>query len=123
VDAPEHPSEASLVAQRVLARRERQELSDVGAADERLVAGAAQHQHADPRIVIEALTEIVEAFVHLERHGVARIGTVEGDPGDPPRLIEPQVLVGGVGHGSKPKPSAYHSLSPPCMIKIRRKPR
>ena len=72
VDATEHPSEASLVAQRVLARRERQELSDVGAADERLVAGAAEHQHADSGIVIEALTEIVEALVHLERHGVAR---------------------------------------------------
>src|SRR5439155_297300 len=68
-----------LVAERVLLRLEAQELADVGAADERLVPGPGEDHHADGRIRIELLAEVVQRLVHLEGHGVARLGPVEGD--------------------------------------------
>src|SRR5439155_160523 len=78
-DAAEHARDARLVAERVLLRLEAQELADVGAADERLVPGPGEDHHADGRIRIELLAEVVQRLVHLEGHGVARLGPVEGD--------------------------------------------
>src|SRR5439155_223304 len=78
-DAAEHARDARLVAERVLLRLEAQELADVGAADERLVPGPGEDHHADGRIRIELRAEVVQRLVHLEGHGVARLGPVEGD--------------------------------------------
>src|SRR5438445_13682011 len=77
-DATEPARDARLVAERVLLRLEAQELADVGAADERLVPGPGEDHHADGRIRIELLAEVVPRLVHPEGHGVARLGPVEG---------------------------------------------
>ena len=69
-----------LVTYGVLGRLEAAELCDVGPGHERLVACAAQDQHLHPRIRRPA--DLAQALVHPERHRVARLGSVEGEPGD-----------------------------------------
>ena len=65
-------------SQGVLARAEPRELRDVGAGDERLAAGAAEHEHAEAGVRVHALAGVDERFVHVPGHGVARLGTVDG---------------------------------------------
>ena len=74
----EHAIEPLLVLHAVVSIGEVLKLCDVGAGDERLAAGAAQHQDAQRRVAVDALAGVDERLVHLPRHGVARVGTIEG---------------------------------------------
>mgnify|MGYP003694334925 CR=1 FL=1 len=58
------------------------ELADIGARDERLVAGAGQDHDAHVGIVAQFDQRAAEALPHLERHRVALVGIVEGDDAD-----------------------------------------
>ena len=58
------------------------ELADVGARDERLVAGADHDHDADVGIVAQLDQRLAKPFPHLERHRVALVGIVEGDDAD-----------------------------------------
>ena len=58
------------------------ELADIGARHKRLVAGADQHHHAHIGIVAQFGQRLAQSFPHLQRHGVALLGIVEGDDAD-----------------------------------------
>ena len=58
------------------------ELADIGARDESLVAGADQDHDAHVGIVAQFDQRVAEPLPHLERHGVALFGIVEGDDAD-----------------------------------------
>jgi hypothetical protein len=72
----EHAGESGLVAERC--GPELQELADVGAGREGPVAGALQNEDAHARIDVEPHARVVER----ERHGIARVGPVEGEERD-----------------------------------------
>jgi len=63
--AREHPGQSRFVGERVLARLEVEELTDVGAAREGPIARAAQHEHAHRRVGVERGARVVERLVHL----------------------------------------------------------
>ena len=54
------------------------ELADIGARDERLVAGADQDHDTHIGMVAQFGQGETEAFPHVERHRVALVGIVEG---------------------------------------------
>ena len=58
------------------------ELADIGARDERLVAGADHDDDADIGIVAQFGQRAAEPFPHIQRHRVALFGIVEGDDAD-----------------------------------------
>ena len=58
------------------------ELADIGARDERLVAGADHDHDADVGIVAQLDQRAAEPFPHIQRHRVALGGVVEGDDAD-----------------------------------------
>ena len=55
------------------------ELADIGARHKGLVAGADQDHDAHVRVVAQFDQRVTEPFPHVERHGVALLGIVEGD--------------------------------------------
>src|SRR5205807_8294004 len=67
---------------RLLARALVLELRDVGAGDERLVAGAGEHHHADLAVSVESLEHLRHRLPHVDRDGVAALGIVEDQPAD-----------------------------------------
>ena len=73
----DHGVELAFVGQRVLARAEPRKLRDVGPGHEGLTAGAAEHEHADARIVVDAIAGVDERLVHVRSHGVPRLGTID----------------------------------------------
>ena len=58
------------------------ELADVGAGDEGLVAGADQDHYADIAVIAQFDQRLTQPLPHVERHGVALLGVVEGDDPD-----------------------------------------
>ncbi len=72
----------AFVGDAVLAGAERLELRDVGAGDERLAAGAAEHRDAQVRLGTHACADFAELLVHVPGHGVARRRAVEDHGGD-----------------------------------------
>jgi hypothetical protein len=58
------------------------ELADVGARDERLVAGADQDHHAHLGIIAQFDQGLTEPLPHVERHGVMLFRVVESDNAD-----------------------------------------
>ena len=95
--------EPLFVLDAVLAVAEALELRDVGAGDERLAAGAAQDQHAERGVGVDAIAGVDERLVHLPRHRVARLGPVEGERGE--RTVG---LEHGVSHSQSPIITQYH---------------
>ena len=59
------------------------ELADIGTRHERLVAGAGQNHHAHLFVLAQFDERLTHALPHLDRHGVAFFGIVEGDDADP----------------------------------------
>jgi hypothetical protein len=58
------------------------ELADIGARDERLVAGADQDHDPHLGIIAQFDQGMPEPLPHLERHGVALFRVVESDDAD-----------------------------------------
>ena len=58
------------------------ELADIRARDEGLVAGADHDHDAHLGIVAQLDQRVAEPLPHVERHGVALFGIVEGDDAD-----------------------------------------
>src|SRR5262245_8891990 len=58
------------------------ELRDIGAGDERLVARAGEHHHADRGIGAEVREHARDRLPHADRHGVPARGIVEHEPAD-----------------------------------------
>jgi hypothetical protein len=100
LERAEHPVHESLVAERVLRRREGAELGDVGAGREGAPARTLDHHRADRRVGIDRLGEAVQPLVHRESEGVARLRPVEGDAGDA-RLVDLVEQFVGLGHGGR----------------------
>src|SRR5690606_14162877 len=59
--------------------------AEVGARAEGPVPGARQHDDPDLRVGLGALERVQQLVDHLVAERVARLGPVEGDPGDPVR--------------------------------------
>jgi hypothetical protein len=93
-DAAEEFVGVALVAQAVVAAREGEELRDVGAGDERLAAGAAQHEDAHGVVAVDLVADLAEAAVHVPGHRVARLGTVERQRDDRAIALDDDVLAG-----------------------------
>jgi len=72
------PLPLALVLDAVLRRAEALELTDVRAGDEGLAARPAQHEDPDGVVGIHFLGGLVQALVHIPRHGIAGFGPVEG---------------------------------------------
>ena len=58
------------------------ELADIGAGNEGLAAGAGQDHNAHVGIVAQFDERIAKSFPHLQRHGIALLGIIEGDSAD-----------------------------------------
>ena len=96
VEAADRCVQARLVPEDILAGLEIEELADVGAADERPVAGPAHHQHPDRVVGVNLLAGLAERLVHLPGHRVASLWAIEGQDGDGTIALEDRL----VGHGS-----------------------
>src|SRR6185437_2570157 len=85
------------------------ELRDVGAGNEGLVAGAAQHDDADLGVARKMIENHRHRLPHVERHGVAPLGIVEDHPADRTVLLGDQALARGNHRGT---PHAIHAIAP-----------
>jgi hypothetical protein len=76
------------------------ELADIGARDEGLFAGPDQDHDPDVRVVAQPDQRVAEPFPHLQRHGVALVGIVEGDDADAiaGALLDLAVGIGNFGN-------------------------
>jgi hypothetical protein len=72
------PLALALVLDAVLRRPEALELADVGAGHERLAARSPQHEDPHGVVGVHILGGLVQALVHVPRHGVARFRPIEG---------------------------------------------
>ena len=99
---PEHARDASFVAESVLARLEGEELSDVRPRGEGRVARPAQHEHANLGILIELVAGVVQTFVHLEGHRVARGRPVQGLDRDAPVTLQQEIVADHARHAAPP---------------------
>jgi hypothetical protein len=68
------------------------ELRDVGARHEGLLAGAAQHDHADGVVGDELVHVFGHELPHLLTHGVPLLRLVENDPADRPVLFHQELF-------------------------------
>ena len=101
----------ALVLEPVLGRGELEELADVGAGHERLLAGAAQHEHAHVVVGVGPLAARVQLLVHREGHRVVRLGPVEGHPRGRPAALPLDAHSASISSAEKP---ASRSTSAVC---------
>ena len=88
LEPPDDAVDRRLVGERVGAGLvEVGELADVGAGHERLLARAAEDEHADVVVGVGGLAGGEELLVHRERHRVVRLGPVERDPQGRPAAL------------------------------------
>src|SRR5262249_13360369 len=64
----------------------------VGAGDERLVALALEHDHADLGVLLEAVEHLRDRLPHVDRDGVPARGIVESEPSDRALLLGDDAL-------------------------------
>src|SRR5437762_7628244 len=86
------------------------ELRDIGAGDERLIAGAAQDDHADGVVGGEVVYVVGHQLPHLLAHRVPLLRLVEDDPADRSVLLDQQLR--RLGHRVLPFTAACLRLLP-----------